>query len=833
VISHVFSDKTGTLTENVMVFRKCSIGGVSFGRGSTDIATSRMKRMGLSVPLSVMGGVPPLKRMGPGGDPFPFVEPVHAPQTQKSVNFDGPELLHALELEASSENTGGQPCHEFFLHLALCHSILVDDRNEWSAQSPDELALVGAADYFGFKFVGQHRGVVTISMQDGSERKFQRMDELEFTSERKRMSVIVRDLATGKIEVLVKGADNTVWPRLTSAAGLGGVDGLKKRTMQQLSQYGSDGLRTLAIASKSVGEAEYAAWKEEYQRATTDLAEIERKKEGQPNRINDLMDAIESGLVLLGATAIEDKLQAGVSQCIKDLAVAGIATWVLTGDKEETAINIAHACLLLDDSMCVLVLNLQKCATVDEIRHLLVGRARQIEELADAADAASAQKFGLVIDGDTLQLVMDAGTGCRPALLRYVQHCVAVVACRCAPFQKAEIVQLIRDNIAGCRTLSIGDGANDVPMIQAAHVGVGISGHEGLQAVNNSDFAIAQFRFLKELLLTQGRNNYRRMSTLVLYLFYKNVMMVLTQYWFTISCTGVSGQKFSPDFGTQAFNAVWTFWPILLLGVFDRDVGDDYALAYPQMYHCGIRNHYFRPAMYTQWLLDAVAESLCITFMTVAALRQCADGGQDAGLWLHGAHTFSLVVTIVNFKLLFHQHRWHWAQVAIWALGIAIWWPCCYIGSMYSVFASGNWSTYSQGWYGLWSKVQELPVFWLLLLLVPVIIFAPQALRILWRRERFPEFVDKVIEVERFKLSDTEDGLSAYAVPARAGDMVYLPGSDDAPNDIAAHIGPLPLPGVRKAGPHNPTQGTGTAPGLPGFPGGGLAARTSQRRSVV
>lgn len=145
-------------------------------------------------------------------------------------------------------------------------------------------------------------------------------------------------------------------------------------------------------------------------------------------------------------------------------------------------------------------------------------------------------------------------------------------------------------------TLSIGDGANDVSMIQAAHVGVGISGQEGMQAVMSSDFAIAQFRFLTDLLLVHGRWSYLRICKVYLhlvffvqtcmvcsgsyviwnfsmqvvtYFFYKNLMFTLTQFWFTFR-TGFSGQRFYDDWFQSLYNVIFTALPVIILGLFEK-----------------------------------------------------------------------------------------------------------------------------------------------------------------------------------------------------------------------------------------------------------------------
>jgi phospholipid-transporting ATPase len=168
-----------------------------------------------------------------------------------------------------------------------------------------------------------------------------------------------------------------------------------------------------------------------------------------------------------------------------------------------------------------------------------------------------------------------------------------VVACRVSPDQKREMVHLIKTGIEGVCTLSIGDGANDVAMIQEAHIGVGIKGEEGLQAVNSSDYAIAQFRYLSELTLKHGRYNYSRMSSLVCYMFYKNILMSIAQFWFNFTCA-FSGQKYYTEGAIQLFNLAYTSIPILITGVYDMDISPKSAHKFPQLYQAGINDEYFQ-----------------------------------------------------------------------------------------------------------------------------------------------------------------------------------------------------------------------------------------------
>lgn len=590
IITHVFSDKTGTLTQNVMQFRKASINGVSYGRGTTEIGLARLKRLG-ELPTDEVEALEAglVGKAGAG---------------KELVNFDDPALDEILRkpLEVGLPSTQEACCREFFLHLALCHTVVTEifeGKTTLSASSPDEAALVSAAQHFGFEFVDRHHDTVMVRDTTQGERllRYDVLDVLEFTSARRRMSVIVRNCDTRAISLLCKGADSVMLPLLAPDQ-----DELKLRTEQHMIDHSNDGLRTLVITSKELNEETYLAWSREYRRATSDILELERNAREEPNKIDQLCNELETRLKLLGSTALEDKLQVGVPACIADLVRGGIATWVLTGDKEETAINIAFACQLLDAETDLLVISRRNHSTLESMRAALQNGCQTHPNKEGA-------RKGLVVDGDALELLMKTGTEqarAQLAFLHYTQQCAAVVACRCAPTQKAELVKLVRRNVRGAATLSIGDGANDVAMIQAAHVGVGISGQEGMQAVNAADFAIAQFRFLRELLLVHGRNNYRRLSVLVYYIFYKNVMMVLSVYWFN-TYNAFSGSKWNLEVGYQLYNALFTLFPILWIAMTDRDVSDENSRVLPQLYQLGIRRHYFNAWAATRWVLQVTA----------------------------------------------------------------------------------------------------------------------------------------------------------------------------------------------------------------------------------
>ncbi|KAF0774377.1 hypothetical protein AaE_001923, partial [Aphanomyces astaci] len=654
-ISYIFSDKTGTLTCNVMEFRKCSINGVSYGLGTTEIA-----------PLT-------------------------------------------LTNEA-----------EFFLHLAICHTVIPEQATDkhgdavlrYSASSPDEQALVSAAKFFGFAFESRGLGVARVRVTNKSLQQdpsasselweFKVLDVLEFNSDRKRMSCVVQD-PNGAFMLLTKGADNVITPLLANDNDADVV----AATLEQLQTFADDGLRTLTIAKKVIPTAYYHQWTKRYKAACASLDQIDKRKNGHPNDIDACMVEMEQDLVLLGATAIEDKLQDNVPRAIARLMEAGMKVWVLTGDKQETAINIAYACQLMDNDMMQYVFNL------DEYPDLASLRASLALCVADL-DQVEITRRSLVIDGDALEMVMaDTDDACA-MFLKVAMECASVVCCRMSPSQKAEVVGLVRANNVKARTLAIGDGANDVAMIQRAHVGVGICGMEGMQAVNSSDYAIGQFYFLEKLLLHHGRLNYVRMSKLVGYMFYKNIMMALAQYFYLYT-TGSSGQKAYSEIAFQAYNLAFTSMPIVVLGVFDYDVPWAVGQRFPALYKPGITGELFNTTVFFKWIAASIFESAVIFIVTVYGYNQLEQGLGSGDLQQYGILLFALVVFVCNFKIIPMQQSWLVIGGVVWWLGVLSYIPLClYLESSWYWLSSSDFGATQNTLDGTYFFV-DCGVFWLII----------------------------------------------------------------------------------------------------------------------
>jgi phospholipid-translocating P-type ATPase (flippase) len=387
------------------------------------------------------------------------------------------------------------------------------------------------------------------------------------------------------------------------------------------------------------------------------------------------MATIENDLDLIGATAIEDKLQNGVPDAVADLAKAGIKVWVLTGDKQETAINIGFATQLLRRDMDRTILNglqLDTTNTTASNKYILKTPAQLIDELKDALSRLAQKQANkdisvpvqaLIVDGKALDIVFNSSASSQAiqqSLLQFVRQCGAVVACRVSPLQKAQMVNLVKQNEKGVKTLSIGDGANDVPMIQMAHVGVGISGQEGMQAVNASDYAIGQFRFLTRLLMVHGRWNYRRMSVLVSYMFYKNIVLCMVP-WFYFLYNGFSSTEGGSSIllGRTIFNVTYTGLPIVLIGTYDRDLSQYMSQKYSRLYRDGPKGVLFNAPRLLQWLCMALYHSILIVLV---CLYIVPVGGLpiDMGLAEFGWYSMFFTIYVCNIKLIHSIEMWFW-----------------------------------------------------------------------------------------------------------------------------------------------------------------------------
>ncbi|CAK9441329.1 uncharacterized protein LODBEIA_P51980 [Lodderomyces beijingensis] len=403
-----------------------------------------------------------------------------------------------------------------------------------------------------------------------------------------------------------------------------------EKTLEHIEEFSTEGLRTLLYSFKWLDKNEYEAWHTEYAKAKTELtdrAKLVEKVGGQ----------LENNLELIGATAIEDKLQEGVSEAIVKLRRAGIKLWMLTGDKRETAINIGYSCRLIKDYSTVVIL------TNDDDRETIL---KLIQSTLREIKGDHVAHCVLVIDGGTLADV-EADAEMFPQFLDLCVHTDSTICCRASPSQKASMVSAVRNLNTKAVTLAIGDGANDIAMIQSADIGVGITGKEGLQAARSADYAIAQFRFLLKLLLVNGRYNYVRTSKFVLCTFYKELLFYLTQCIYQRN-TLFSGSSMYESWSLSMFNTLFTSLPVICVGMFDKDLKPATLLAVPELYSKGRLYQAFNLKVFIGWMLLATLQSLGLTFMGFycwgfTALR-------DNTTFALGSLMFAVLVIVINAK---------------------------------------------------------------------------------------------------------------------------------------------------------------------------------------
>lgn len=439
---------------------------------------------------------------------------------------------------------------DLVLTLALCHNVTptYDDEDAeltYQAASPDEIAIVKFTELVGLRLYKRDRNSISLLHRSNTVLLYEILYNFPFNSDTKRMGVIVRD--QNETWFLLKGAD-TVMASIVNAN-----DWLDEET----GNMAREGLRTLVIARKKLSPNALDEFVKHYNEAGLSM------QNRDANLQLVVSQYLEKDLELLGLTGVEDKLQRDVKTSIELLRNAGIKIWMLTGDKVETAKCVAISARLISRGQYV---------------HSITKAVRPELALTQLDVLKSNVNSCLLIDGESLATYM---TYFKTEFFEAVINLPTVVACRCTPQQKADVAMMIRE-FTGKRVCCIGDGGNDVSMIQCADVGVGIVGKEGKQASLAADFSIDQFCYLLKLLLWHGRNSYKRSAKLAQFIIHRGLLISVAQAVYLIA------SLFEPLALYQGwlmvgYALVYTMAPVFSLTL-DCDIDESLTRMYPELY---------------------------------------------------------------------------------------------------------------------------------------------------------------------------------------------------------------------------------------------------------
>ncbi|KAF1937273.1 phospholipid-translocating P-type ATPase-like protein [Clathrospora elynae] len=622
-IEYLLSDKTGTLTQNEMVMKKIHVGTVSYANEAMDEVSQYVRQCFIP----------------PAGEAPSLVTPSSA--------YTAP-----LTSATRTRREIGSRVRDVVLALALCHNVTPTTEEEngetvttYQASSPDEIAIVRWTEAVGLKLLSRDRESMTLLACDSGNPvvRVRILNVFPFTSEGKRMGIVVKFYHgptssptddDGEIWFYQKGAD-TVMTSIVAAN-----DWLDEET----ANMAREGLRTLVVGRKKLSAQIYQEFSAKHGLASLALSNRDAAI------ASVVQEYLENDLELLGVTGVEDKLQKDVKPSLELLRNAGIKIWMLTGDKIETARCVAVSSKLVARGQYVHTI--AKMKRKDLIHSSL-------DFLRGKLDAC------LLIDGESLALML---THYRQEFISIAVQLPTVVACRCSPTQKADVARLIREYTKK-RVCCIGDGGNDVSMIQAADVGVGIVGKEGRQASLAADYSIEQFCYLTKLLVWHGRNSYKRSAKLSQFVIHRGLIISICQTVYSIA-TQFEPNALYKDYLLVGYSTIYTMMPVFSL-VLDRDVDESVANLYPELYAELKTGRSLSYRSFFIWVAVSVYQGTIIQGLSQVLVGVGSSSSTDTTVTSPDPLFLKMVsvsfsVLIVNELVMVAMEvtTWHWIMVA-------------------------------------------------------------------------------------------------------------------------------------------------------------------------
>uniref|UniRef100_A0A0N4ZBE4 Phospholipid-transporting ATPase n=1 Tax=Parastrongyloides trichosuri TaxID=131310 RepID=A0A0N4ZBE4_PARTI len=697
-IKYVLSDKTGTLTENKMIFRGCHINGVDYSKDCIKLLTNpndkdtevyRSERLIRELDEGIHNEDSPvyhfmlnmaicntvvvakkredtIERGFIQGNTLQVANAVFYDHTGETANSNPLDAERRDDVIVEVSSTGQSTSEEMEtssvgsfsdkirtsvrafsrrvsnnikhnrkkLRYAIKGMLENETKDKihlkrkedvYEGESPDELCLVKGVKVLGFTMLKRHRTSIDFSVNKHGYLNINITRILKFDSHRKRMSVI--SINKGKIYLYTKGADDSIMNNLDkefSSSSHGNK--IIRASKKALKEFASTGRRTLCLAYRTMTFEELGELNDTIDEIELGLG-INKDKQ-----LSAVYSNVEKNLILLGVVSIEDRLQECVPETIVALREAGIHVWVLTGDKYETALNVARSCSLFSKNS-----KLVKVTCLEDLESIPI----RIQET-----------YNVVLSSSGVKILKDNDDG----VIRLLKNAESVLCYRMTPSDKAIIAQTVM-KLFNSKVLAIGDGANDVPMIISASVGVGLGGQEGMQAVLSADYSIGRFKFLKTLLLIHGQWCYYRITESLLYLFYKNLVYCFVLFWYNFY-NGVSTMCPYDPYYSMLYPIIFSGLQPLMFGILDQNYSSKELHDNPKLYKKNLDMNMYSGRLFALNVLDAIWQSLAIYF--------CAHFAYDDSnidMWSFGYCLLTSIFFVNTLHLCLLVKNWTWILV--------------------------------------------------------------------------------------------------------------------------------------------------------------------------